>query len=113
MNATILDHKTVAQVWAAEPEVLTVPEFLSRKVAQILASEMAEPRYSETIESSEKRYWTLAMKDLANLVGEKVSPRMVGSVVGRMGLRTTRRANGYRLFWNQAQLSLIRAALEV
>lgn len=113
MSMQILDHKTVAKVWATEPEVFVVPEFLSRKVVQVLADEMAEPHLCLAVINGEKRYWMLLIKDLAALVGEGVTPRMVGQVVGKMGMRTLRKSNGYRFFWNQAQLDLIRAALEV
>lgn len=113
----ILDRETYAKVLEAEPVVASAPDVLSKLVVKhlVLESKLAEPEYAVAI--SHGGAWWMFVKDLAWLLtkteptGGEVTAARVGRIVTKLGLRSMRTRDGFKFFWNEKQLNLLKTAL--
>jgi hypothetical protein len=109
----VIDRDTSAKVLAAEPSVAAAPDVLGKLVVRTLEHETLNPQYAEVV-SVETGVFSILVKDLVTRMARPdVTPARTGRVVTQLGLRSVRTRDGYRFFWNRAQLVLLKNALGV
>ncbi len=104
----VIDRATFARVLAAEPCLPFAPEVLSRNILDTLSREMEHPTCAEVIQTGQGEAWSMAVKDLARLLGNEISPAQAGRMVRRLGLRSERFRDGFHFFWNRDQWNILR-----
>ena len=115
--ADVLDRETYAKVLQAEPMVVVVSEILAKLIVKHLDLETknSDPEYAVVIKPSSA--WSMSVKDMTWLitkteaVGDEVTAARVGRTVTKLGLRSFRTREGFKFFWNEKQLALLKTAL--
>ena len=105
MYSRILDEKTLGAVIAAAPKMEDRPEEVARKIVAEL-TKFSDGNVSTT------GAWRIKTGDLAEWVGNTTAAR-AGHIAREMGLGAVRTAEGFVIFWNRAQLDILRKALGV
>jgi hypothetical protein len=100
MYSRILDEATLGAVIAAAPKVGESPLELAQRLVERLAG---------TTEVEPGPVYELNVSGLAVLLG--VSAHQAGRVARELGLRTERKRTGYVVYWNRAQLDILRGAM--
>lgn len=113
MESRVLDPKTLGAVVAASPIVRGRPEMLARQILKVIIQEMeGQSSLVERVERKGVSCFTARVIDLATPMGDATG-HMTGHILGEMGLQKVRTNDGYHVFWNDAQVEILREALGV
>jgi hypothetical protein len=113
MYSRVLDSRTYADVVAYAPRLRSDPEVTARQVLRFIlkASEFGSPivreEYLEGVSN-----WSAIVGHIANELPDR-TPHEIGRACADLGLASIRTRDGYRVFWNQQQLDILRRALGV
>lgn len=112
MYSKVLDQQTYAAVIAAAPQIIEATEQTARRIVATLARELTVPEHARLVDS-QQAYLELSVKALVDLLDGQMTPKLVGAVVRDLGLRTTRKPDGYYVQWNESQVKILRGYLGV
>lgn len=112
MYSRVLDQQTFAAVIAAAPQVIDSSELIARRIVVVMAKELAVLQKAHAVEGQET-YLEMSVKTLVGLIDGALTPKLVGAVARDMGLRTTRKLDGYYVQWNKRQVEILREYLGV
>lgn len=103
MFSQILDQKTYLAVLNAAPDV---PGEYDNVALFIVGKLNANMKLGDT-----RTFHCMKLSDISDGIAEEYTPAKVGRIISQLGLSKQRRRDGYYVFYTQAQIDIIRRAL--
>ena len=116
MNSRILDQKTLGAVVAGSPNVTGQPGEIARKIIFELEAQTydSERHAASRYDAADGTYWCMRVMDLGRAVDmNDLTGHATGRILGELGLLKVRHNVGFFVYWNLAQLEILKGALGV
>lgn len=116
MYSKLLDQDVFVAVLAAAPPIRSSDLALASDVLTVLEKETHEPLCSKQVEYRGEKHYEMRLGELTSMVEQKskvgqVTPRLLGYILGQLGIERTRRRDGYCVVWSIKQVDLLHSAL--